>query len=369
MAIAASMSISQGTQSASANTTSVTATIKVSWSFGSWDHNNKTSSITIDGTTYTFTTPNINPNKTSTGSQTLYSKSKTVTHHSTNGSKTVSVSCSVVTASSSGTVTASTSKKLSALPAGYCTLSLALSESERTPSTNTSKVTAVLTAKSDAYFWGTMSSCYVKVDGTTSNLANKYIAKSSTVEVGRYTKTITHPSSGSVSVACSGNTASGTLHDPALVSKSITLSEIPRGSILSAVSNFNFEDGVLIKYTEYIAGSDLLTIKIGNTAIRSSYQPNDSTNSETIKFTDIELLNIYRTLGTAKTGTVTFSLQTYSGSTQIGATSTKTATGTKKGNRYRKIGETWKSGIGFRKINGVWKSGIRFRKINGIWKS
>lgn len=115
MAIKVNLTLSQVSQSITNNNSQVKATIKVSWDYGSWDATHRTSYLTIDGTRYTFENPTINPNRYSSGSQTLYAKTVTVGHNS-DGSKTVSASASIVTGTSSGTVSDSTSKDLTTIP-------------------------------------------------------------------------------------------------------------------------------------------------------------------------------------------------------------------------------------------------------------
>lgn len=352
-----SIAIVENSYNISANTSSVNVKVYVNCTGSTHSGYSKNGTVTINGTDIAYTSTM--PANTST---LAYNADHTIGHHATNGTASVSVSANLVTGLTPGTITASGSKGLTSLPAGYCTLSLSLSESERVASTNTSKVTAILYASTDAYCWGTLSSCYVKVDGTTQNLSNKYVGANSTVEVGRYTKTITHAASGNTSVACSGDASSNAYRNPGSVSKSITLTEIPRGSVLGDVSAFNFESGPVINYTAYVSTyTEKVDIKIGSTVIRSGYAVN---SGEQIKFTLTELLTIYR----SGSSTMTFDLKTYSGASQIGTTSTKTATGTKTGNRVRKITGTYKQGLYLRKINGVWTQGIRARKIGGLWK-
>lgn len=115
MAISASISISPGTPNIAGNYTPVTFSIVVSWTYGSWDHNSKTVTWTINGANHNFTRGKINPNRTTSGSQTLASKVVNI-YHNADGTKTVSSSCSIPTATSSGTVTASNSRTLSTIP-------------------------------------------------------------------------------------------------------------------------------------------------------------------------------------------------------------------------------------------------------------
>lgn len=115
MALTLSISTSQGTQSVANNTTQLTVNVNISWTYGSYDHYGSSKYVTINGKTYYFSSVKINPNRTTSGSQTLYSTTVTIPHNA-DGTKTVSIYASVTTATSSGTVTASRSVTLTTIP-------------------------------------------------------------------------------------------------------------------------------------------------------------------------------------------------------------------------------------------------------------
>lgn len=115
MALSLSISTSQGTQSVANNTTQLTVNVNISWTYGSYDHYGSSKYVTINGKTYYFSSVKINPNRTTSGSQTLYSTTVTIPHNA-DGTKTVSIYASVTTATSSGTVTASRSVTLTTIP-------------------------------------------------------------------------------------------------------------------------------------------------------------------------------------------------------------------------------------------------------------
>lgn len=115
MALSLSIEIEQNSQSVANNTSNVTVAVKIAWTGGSWDWNGYTKYVTINGTKYSFSSAKVNPNNTTTGSQTLYSKTLDISHNS-DGSGSVSCYASVKTATSSGTVTASKSKTLTTIP-------------------------------------------------------------------------------------------------------------------------------------------------------------------------------------------------------------------------------------------------------------
>lgn len=115
MALSLSIGTSQLSQSVSGNYTTLRVNVNIRWTSGSWDHNGYTKYVTIDGSTYYFSSEKVNPNRTSSGSQTLYSVDVNIPHNS-DGTKSVSIYAYVKTASSSGTVTASASPTLSTIP-------------------------------------------------------------------------------------------------------------------------------------------------------------------------------------------------------------------------------------------------------------
>ncbi len=79
--------ITQSNKNAVNNTSLATVTLVANWNGGSWAADNPAGYIIIDSTRYDFTS-NFNTNNTTTGSQTIAVKSKTVNHNA-DGSKTV----------------------------------------------------------------------------------------------------------------------------------------------------------------------------------------------------------------------------------------------------------------------------------------
>lgn len=116
MAVTISLAITQNSQNITDNTSNVTVKATVSWTGGSFNATGKcTGSITIDGTKYSFSGLKFNTGRTTTGSQTIMTKTVDV-EHNTDGTKTLSCSTSFVTGVSSGTITASASKALTTIP-------------------------------------------------------------------------------------------------------------------------------------------------------------------------------------------------------------------------------------------------------------
>lgn len=116
MAVSISISITQNSQNVANNTSNVTVAVKAAWTYGSWNQLNPAPSgwLKIDGVTYNFSSK-FNANRTTTGSQTLFTKKVDIDHNS-DGTKTLACSASFATGVSSGTVTASESKTLTTIP-------------------------------------------------------------------------------------------------------------------------------------------------------------------------------------------------------------------------------------------------------------
>lgn len=117
MAVTIGISITQNSQSIENNTSNVTVKVTAKWTYGSWNATGKCyGSIVIDGTTYSFTGIKFNSNATTSGSQTIMTKTVDVSH-TADGSKKLSCSASFYTGlSSSGTQKASASKELTTIP-------------------------------------------------------------------------------------------------------------------------------------------------------------------------------------------------------------------------------------------------------------
>ncbi|MFA0814910.1 MAG: hypothetical protein ACC608_03900 [Anaerofustis sp.] len=145
----------------------------------------------------------------------------------------------------------------------------------------------------------------------------------------------------------------------------VSFDTIPRGSVLGAVSAFNWEDSFSVPVTKYSSSfTDNLTIGIGGTSIKSI---SGYTSGAAISLSDAELLAAYNALGTGMNATASFSLQTYSGATQIG-TSNASATGTAAGTAYLNAGGSWKRTVPHLNAGGTWKKCIAYTNIGGVWK-
>ena len=137
-----SLVVSESSVSTANNTSKVTAKLYYYGNGMSWSDYDKDGSITIDGTKYSFSAPF----SKSTSRQLLATKSKTVTHK-TDGSKTVTVSGRYETTLAPGTLTTSTTKKLTTIAR---VSSLSVNKSS-VPADGTTTVTATATKKSSSF--------------------------------------------------------------------------------------------------------------------------------------------------------------------------------------------------------------------------
>lgn len=203
-------SITQNSQSIANNTSNVTVTLIAKWTGGSWNHqpNQVYGWLKIDGTSYDFTVDKLNPNKTTSGQQTVLTKTVNVTHGS-DGKKTLQCSASMTTGLSSGTQTASAYKVLDTI---YSTSTPSLSKTsadmgdtvtiytnrESTGLTHDlaysfagSGYTTIATGVGASYTW-TIPDLASRIPNTTSGTVTiRCITKSGSTSVGTKTVTMT----------------------------------------------------------------------------------------------------------------------------------------------------------------------------------
>lgn len=114
MAVSLSITIAENSQSTANNKTNITVKVIAKWTYGSFNRNDPSGSCTIDGTKYNFTS-DFNSNQTTSGSQTIFTKTLDIKHDD-EGKKKLSVSATFATGVSSGTISASASKQLTDIP-------------------------------------------------------------------------------------------------------------------------------------------------------------------------------------------------------------------------------------------------------------
>jgi hypothetical protein len=131
-----SISITENSISVDNNTSSVTVKVTAKWTSGTFDHNPPTLIVVVDGDKFTKGV-SLNPNNTTSGSNTIYSKTLNILHNA-DGAKKLTVSASYATSTSSGTVKDSLTKTLTTIArksAPTCPSSAALGD-EITIATN-----------------------------------------------------------------------------------------------------------------------------------------------------------------------------------------------------------------------------------------
>ena len=99
-------------------------------------------------------------------------------------------------------------------------------------------------------------------------------------------------------------------------SGSFALPTINRISVINSITGNNTSDELAVNYTEYVAAyTNNLIIKLGNTTLQTITNYNSGAS---FTLSDSALNTIYSSVTSAKTATLSFSLQTYSGSLLIG---------------------------------------------------
>lgn len=99
-------------------------------------------------------------------------------------------------------------------------------------------------------------------------------------------------------------------------SGSFALPTINRISVINSITGANTSDELAVAYTEYVAAyTNNLIIKFGNTTLQTI---NNYNSGASFTLSDSALNTIYSSVTSAKTATLSFSLQTYSGSLLIG---------------------------------------------------
>lgn len=166
----------------------------------------------------------------------------------------------------------------------------------------------------------------VVIDGTTVYSTSEddriWLYDGTLVASGNYT--FNHNSAGEKSFSVSIQAGIYTYAVNCTGSGSFTLPTINRISVITAISGSNTSDELAVTYTEYVASyKNTLIIKYGNTTIQtiSDYQ-----TGAAFTLSDSALNTIYSSVTTAKTVTLSFSLQTYSGSLLIGTSDPVTKT-------------------------------------------
>lgn len=223
----------------------------------------------------------------------------------------------------SGTITGSTSNQ-------YIDSRIVWS-STATTSSNTSKVTATLQYKRNntgftTYGTGSFS---ITIDGTkTSTSKTLTITESGWVDAVSATKTVNHTSDGSKSITIS---ATGSISGTSLTSTSCSgtakLDTIPRASTLTSASNVTLGNKCSVKWTPLSKSFRYkLKFSLGSWSYTTGAIHPNTTSDYTYTGYPIPL-EVAKQITSAKTGTMTVTLYTFSDSgatKQVGSASSKT---------------------------------------------
>lgn len=207
MGASLSISITQNSQNVAANTSNVTVAVRISWTYGSFNRNQKSGWLKIDGTQYNFTS-GFNASETTSGSQTIFTKTVDVAHGST-GAKTLACSASYTTGVNAGTITASTSKALTTIPrattptvsassvdmGGKVTISTPRAASSFTHDLAYSfaggSYVAITTGVGTSYSWTTPDLASKIPNATSGTVTIRCITKNGSTTIGTKTVTMT----------------------------------------------------------------------------------------------------------------------------------------------------------------------------------
>lgn len=161
----------------------------------------------------------------------------------------------------------------------------------------------------------------VVIDGTTvystSQDSRIWLYDGTVVTSGNYT--FTHNTQGQKSFSVSIQAGIYTYAVNCKGSGSFALPTIPRTSLINSISGNNTSDTLSVNYTSYVSSyTNNLIIKLNNTTIQtiSGYK-----NNAGFTLSSSALNSIYNATTTSKTVSLSFSLQTYDGSTLIGTSS------------------------------------------------
>ena len=158
----------------------------------------------------------------------------------------------------------------------------------------------------------------VVIDGTTVYSTSQddriWLYDGTLVASGNYT--LNHNSQGQKSFSVSIQAGIYTYAVNCRGSGSFTLPNISRISEITAVNGANLTDPISVNYTEYVASyTNNLIIKLNSTTLQTITNYNSGAS---FNLSSSALSSIYNAVTTAKTATLSFSLQTYDGSTLLG---------------------------------------------------
>ena len=272
------------------------------------------STSSINGTSVTYTAPAINDYTSGWKKKLLYTHTVRVNHTSAGKATGISLSASwrfsgTYSGVSIGTIKASTSVDLNAIDRAAPTITLATSSI--TASGVTVKATASTTCDRFDYSidGGSTWTNFSTTSGTTASKTITGLTPNTTYSIKVRARKKTNQVYGS-SAASSVKTLGGSV----ISSVSAFTADAATAKITMSVTVYN---------TSY---THTLVIKNGSTTILTITGLSLSNGSNTITLTAAQRSTVLAAMSSLKSFTGTFALTTYSGSTQIGTASSKTAT-------------------------------------------
>ena len=302
--------LSESDVSIAKNTSKVTAKLYYYGNGASYNYNNPSGTIKIDGTSYSFD----HDFTTSTSAQLLATKSKTVTHGS-DGSKTVSVSASFKTGVSLGTMSTSATLKLTkiartstlslnktSVPADESTTVTATATKQSSSLTDT--LTVTLGGYSKTIYSGTAftipKSWVNGISGTSATATVKVTTKSGSTTIGSATKSLTvtvptttefYPSISNISVSEANATVTsafpnlGGLYVKSLSKLNVGITAVKAYS--SAISTYSTTfDGATYKTASFTTNAINATGDLAISAKVTDGRSRSGTSTKTIQVVD-----------------------------------------------------------------------------------
>lgn len=271
MGVSISLSIEQKNQSITNNSSNVTVSVTASWTYGSWNATGQCyGSITIDGTTYSFTGIKFNTSATTSGSQTIMTKNVNVGHNA-DGTKTLNCSASFYTGLSNvGTLSATASRVLTTIPRATTPtvsgdLSLGSSITISTDGRASSNFTHIL-----YYSWGSQIIDALISSGVTTS-ASWVIPKT----LAEY---IQGGTSGTLFLKCvtyNGSTEIGTK------TISLTISVPNTAEFQPTIQSVSIAEANSLPFARYVVGKSQLTVSV--TAVGAYVSGSNNRNSFPVK--------------------------------------------------------------------------------------
>ena len=292
MAFTVSVSATESEVNVANNTSKLTVSLTLNSTYGSWFGDNKTGTITIDGTNY-----NITYNFPSgTTSKNIGSASKTITHNSSTGAYTANWSYSIPTNSSQGTKTGSGSTTLT-------TIARASEPSLSATSVNLNTAVTINTNRKNTAFTHTITYAIGNASGTIGTAKGVGESVSWTPPYSLADQ-FPNATSGNVTITCqtyNGNTLVGT-KTCTLQVKTVDNTEFKPTIGLSASYTGKFNNNYLLNGISGITVSATTWFKHGATL--SSYTISGASKSSTKAALSLSPINVNMTSAST---TLTFS--------------------------------------------------------------